>query len=429
MGEPKLKLRPDAAKASGRYPAGVLEDPEPIAQRFAHTVESRPAALAPADRPTVAQLAEALAATREATASAGVRRLRPRLLAAGLGLAALILCLMLGVLWLASPGGDQSTQAVLPPETPSAVLTTPERIEAAAGEPVSFPIALDGTDGVPPRSVIAIKGLPQGSNFSEGRPYGESEWTLRPDQIGDLHLVLPAGASGGFKLGIALIAPDDKVLAEAETLLEITPPPAPAERVTSEEGGALSPGGSEAALSAPVLDGGETSALAPVPDAGLGDAAGVTEEPAAIAGAVTPPTESPSEEDEQSMEVAAAASSGETQRAADESTAQTESGLGTVEPAMFVNLRERPSSSSAVLGVVAKGAKLPVLDRKRGWVQVRDPASGKTGWIYSGLLVGEANANQRVRRVAPAEPEPQSESLWGRLGRWLSPSQEKSSGN
>jgi uncharacterized protein YgiM (DUF1202 family) len=98
-----------------------------------------------------------------------------------------------------------------------------------------------------------------------------------------------------------------------------------------------------------------------------------------------------------------------------------------------VNLREAPSSSATVLGVVAKGADLPVLDRKRGWVQVTDPASGKQGWIYSGLLEGAeaAKTDRRVKRVGPAkaeaEAEPKSDSLWSRLGRWLSPSQEKPS--
>ena len=139
-----------------------------------------------------------------------------------------------------------STPAVPRPESqtaaPSAVLTAPDRIEAIAGEDVSFPIALDGTDGVPSRSVLAIKGLPHGSNFSEGRPFGDSEWSLKPDQIGDLDLVLPAGANGEFKLGIALIAPDDTVIAEAETLLEIAPAPAAAEPAATEAGSGPEPG-------------------------------------------------------------------------------------------------------------------------------------------------------------------------------------------
>ncbi|MFO7477775.1 MAG: SH3 domain-containing protein [Methyloceanibacter sp.] len=106
-----------------------------------------------------------------------------------------------------------------------------------------------------------------------------------------------------------------------------------------------------------------------------------------------------------------------------------EAGLGTVQPSVFVNMRERPSSSSPVLGVIARGAELPVLDRKRGWVEVAHPESGKQGWIYSGLLVGEAKPNRRVRRAAPAEPEGHSESFWGTIGRWISPSPETSKQN
>ena len=64
-------------------------------------------------------------------------------------------------------------------------------LEATAGEDVTFPIALDGTDGVPARSIIAISGLPQGSMLSSGRPYGETEWNLKTDEIGDLHLIYP----------------------------------------------------------------------------------------------------------------------------------------------------------------------------------------------------------------------------------------------
>jgi uncharacterized protein YgiM (DUF1202 family) len=57
---------------------------------------------------------------------------------------------------------------------------------------------------------------------------------------------------------------------------------------------------------------------------------------------------------------------------------------GWVKPSAYVNLRDGPSSSSAVVGVVAKGTKLRVMGRKRGWVQVNDPATSQSGWIYSG---------------------------------------------
>jgi hypothetical protein len=93
-------------------------------------------------------------------------------------------------------------------------------LEATAGEEVNLPIALDGTDGVPARSIIAIKGLPQGSKLSSGRPYDETEWNLKPDEIGDLHLVLPSNASGEAKLIIQLVATDGAILADAATILK-----------------------------------------------------------------------------------------------------------------------------------------------------------------------------------------------------------------
>ncbi len=82
-------------------------------------------------------------------------------------------------------------------------------------------------------------------------------------------------------------------------------------------------------------------------------------------------------------------------------------GWATVQPSVFVNLRDGPSSSASVVGVIAKGAKLSVLDRKRGWVQVTDPATGKKGWIYSGNLAGEAKTHhaRKARRARGSRAE------------------------
>ena len=393
MGQPKLS--PDVVKLSARYPAGVLGNPKPIAQRFAHTAELRQSALRAAEPPSGSQSEEPRAAAREPTVSTkGGLAARTRWLIAGLIVAALVPSLILAALWLGLIGTSWSTPAASPSEpqsvAPSAVLTAPERIEAIAGEDVSFPIALDGTDGVPSRSVIAVRGLPQGSNFSEGRPYGDSEWTLKPDQIGDLDLVLPASANGEFKLGIALIAPDDKVIAEAETLLEIAPAPVPAAPAT-EAGSGPEPGPSEATAVAAVADDGGAAASTVAPDAGRDNG--------------TVPNETPATTEVDS----ATGPSGDAPAATVEQTEETKSGLGTVQPSVFVNLREGPSSSASVVGVIAKGATLSVLDRKRGWVQVTDPATGKKGWIYRGNLAGEAKTHHRARRVAPAEAEPKSE--------------------
>lgn len=113
-----------------------------------------------------------------------------------------------------------SAPVTLPPNaspTPAlspAVLSAPTMLEATAGEDVTLPIALDGTDGVPARSIIAISGLPKGSMLSSGRPYGETEWNLKTDEIGDLHLILPSNASGDAKLTIKLVGPDGAIITD-----------------------------------------------------------------------------------------------------------------------------------------------------------------------------------------------------------------------
>jgi hypothetical protein len=395
MGQPKPA--PDAAIPARRFPRGVLGNPQPIAQRFAHVQAPRadPLRADPVEPPRKPAVPPA-----PMPATAGRPRLRTYLLLAALALAAIVPSVVLGAMWLAQGDAMDSTEAAPPPQAntivPSAVLTAPDKVEAVAGSTVPFPIALDGTDGMPPRSLIAVKGLPQGGDFSEGRPFGEGEWTLRPDQIGDLHLAVPPGASGQFKLAIALLGPDDATIAAAETLLEIAPAPAPAEPMAVMAAAAASPGEGEVAPTTSEA----VAALPPTPDADA-PAAETEEQPAAAEVAAADPAAAPAQTADQ--------------------VSGSESAKETVEPSVYVNMREGPSSSAAVIGVIAKGTKLAVLDRKRGWVNVTDPGSGKSGWIYRGLIAGEAPANTRVRRVAPPDPEPKSESFWGRVGRWLTP--------
>jgi hypothetical protein len=283
---------------------------------------------------------------------------------------------------------------------PHAVLTTPARIEAKAGDTIGLPIALDGTDGVPARSVITIEGLPRASNLSEGRPYGESDWMLKPDQIGDVQLVLPRSTTiGEFRLAVALVGPDENVIARAETILNVAPAPAPSEPVMAEDSDAP----------AAVVPGGEvasTGSIAP-------DATTETTETATATGA-TP------EAGERTQQADASASGAQPNMLGQAET--EDSALPTVQPAVAVNMREAPKSSSPVLAVIGEGIELQVLDRKRGWVKVTDPASGKEGWIYGGLLAGEENKHPRTRRASPnSTSAPDSESFWGKVGRWLTP--------
>src|SRR4029079_10242182 len=117
------------------------------------------------------------------------------------------------------PNGDAS-----PAEPPKArpVLTAPATLEAKASMDTPLPIALDGTDGMPARSVVAINGLPEGATLSNGRPYGASGWNLKPDEIGDVQLHLPGTVGGETRLAIALVAPQGDIIASAETVLKMT---------------------------------------------------------------------------------------------------------------------------------------------------------------------------------------------------------------
>jgi hypothetical protein len=74
----------------------------------------------------------------------------------------------------------------------------------------------------------------------------------------------------------------------------------------------------------------------------------------------------------------------------------------------FVNLRKGPTSSSAVISIVAKGAKLEVLGRKRGWVQVANSETSEKGWVYAG---------SKARRKAKSGSEDSADagSLWSNL--------------
>ena len=49
----------------------------------------------------------------------------------------------------------------------------------------------------------------------------------------------------------------------------------------------------------------------------------------------------------------------------------------------FVNLRQGPTRSAPAISVVAKGARLRVLGRKKGWLQVSNPATAERGWIHA----------------------------------------------
>jgi hypothetical protein len=284
-----------------------------------------------------------------------------RTLVAGLILVALIPNLTLGaIFWLGAINAPWSPATHPPKESsgpaaqsavPSPVLSSPAMLEATAGGDITFPIALDGSDGVPARSIIAIRGLPQGSKLSSGRPYDETEWNLKPDEIGDLHLVLPSNASGEAKLIIQLVATDGAIIADAATLLKMP-----------------------------------TNSAANIPTSTI---------------EIEPAQAQVSEQRTQGLE----------DRGAEETRANLDAAMATPDqvplpirrPAQTsnddanwitltsVNLRERPTRSARAIGVVAKDAKLRVIARKNRWVQVTNLATSEKGWIYARHVANDAD--------------------------------------
>jgi hypothetical protein len=264
-----------------------------------------------------------------------------------------------------------AAEADEPGAQPAAVLTAPATLEATAGETVTFTVALDGTDAVPAHSFIAVSGLPQGAALSDGRPYGDSGWSLGSDEIGDLHLVLPGTAAGESRLTVQLIAPGGEVLTSAETTLEVA-------AAAPEAGEPPQPLGD------------------PAPTAALPAAQGIPEQA--------------QEPDAPAAEVKA----GE--------APATDPDAETIVPSTFVNLRDGPTASAATIGVIAKGTKLTVVARKRRWVKVTDPSSSTTGWVYARYLAPDGKPRYRYRRTVakPAAAETKSSpSVWTRLGNWL----------
>ena len=333
-------------------------------------------------------------------------------------------------------------EPVVAPEAEVA-LTAPGQIAAKSGEDVPFAIAIDSADGLPARSVIAIRALPEGATFSQGRPYGSTEWNLTPDEIGELKLRLPERVSGPTA--------DGTVLANATTRLDILPDAKSALILRSDEQGRVA---GLIALGHKMIDvgyfAGARAYFKRAAEAGSGDAAlllgatfdaefidkigaqGIKADPeeaqdwyerakklgvedvetklkALKEDMTSSPvpvqaTEAPAEP------VAPAPAPAETQPAATaKQAAQVEEEdppPGTVETSLpagsdewveitsYANVRAAPSSTAGTLRVAEKGSKLRVTGRAGNWVQVTDPVTSEVGWVY-GRYIQTAQAPAR----------------------------------
>jgi hypothetical protein len=243
-------------------------------------------------------------------------------------------------------------------------LSSPDRIEAKAGEEIDFPIAIDATEKLPSRCIVAVSAMPDGASFSEGRPYGATGWSLRPDEIGELRFRLPEARSGASDMRIELLAADGAVLARSETRLNITADPAEAETVSVVESSSFEQiAQAEAPRSVEALP--PPPERKPAPSAKTEPSVKVT-----TVKVVTVKPPGPTRPHDGAFALGEAA----------------EAPAEWVEIVRPVDMHARPQQSSETVKVAEKGLKFRVTARDKNWVQVSDPATSAGGWIYSRFL-------------------------------------------
>jgi len=106
-------------------------------------------------------------------------------------------------------------------QRPSIVMVVPDTLQAVLGEEIPFRIAIDPSGPFPPRAIITVDGIPESSTFSVGRPYGETGWSFRPDEIADNLRLIPSKA-GSSDLHIQLLTADGVSIASAFTHVDVT---------------------------------------------------------------------------------------------------------------------------------------------------------------------------------------------------------------
>jgi len=331
--------------------------------------------------------------------------------------------------------------AATPQKPPEIALTAQARIEAAAGGEVPFAISIDAAGALPPRSVIAIRDLPAGASFSQGRPYGASEWNLRPDEIGDLRLRLPKDAARVGPMRVELMTADGKVLDRATTTIALAEPKETLV-VRAEEGEriaglmehgkkmidvgylagarayykrAAEAGSAEAALAVGAtydpafIDAINAHGTPPDPEAAKSwyeraDALGLKDAEAKLKAlkvewtphhspAAKPVSPKPAPIITERTETDTAGGTGPFGRVVGAAMS-----LGTsaewVEVSESVNMRPSPSSDGQAVKIVPKGKKLRATGREGNWIEVTDPVTSEVGWIFNRYL-SQASAPAR----------------------------------
>jgi hypothetical protein len=271
---------------------------------------------------------------------------------------------------------DEATAAIPPASTGLAegqqassrlevALSSSDRIEAKAGERIAFPVIIDATEALPAQSIVAVTALPAGASFSSGRPNGDTGWSLRPDEIGDLWLQLPA-QSGVSQIRLALVAGDGTVLSQSETQMSIVAPPPEVADASSETARP-----DESAK----VDLAESDADLPPPPERKPSSRVTGEAPVKVNTVKVVTIEPPRPKRPHDGAYALGSPADAAAACADWMETKT-----------AVDMHAKAEQRSETVKVADKGLKLRVTARDKNWIQLNDPASSTTGWIYNRFL-------------------------------------------
>ena len=210
--------------------------------------------------------------------------------------------------------------------------------------------------------------------MSAGRPYGVTGWSLRPDEISDLQLRMPA-RSGATDMRLELVAGDGTVLAQSETRLSIAPSPADTQMVSasaskSDRRGRNSRGdGIRRQLTArAAAEAGSVGRSRPAVKVNT-------------VKVVTVPAPNPARPHDGGYGLGPA-------------TEAPQAPAEWMVTKAAVDIHAKAEQSSETVNVVDKGLKVRVTARDKNWVQVIDPKTSTTGWIYNRFLTPAEQVSQ-----------------------------------
>ena len=348
---------------------------------------------------------------------------------------------------VAAPPASETILAKRDIELPPVTLSAPASIVGEAGKETAFAISLDSSENLPARSIITIRGLPEGTSFSAGRPFGETEWSLRPDEIRGLRLLLPATASGRRALSVSVVAADGRMIASSSTRLDIAPDPKAALILRPQDTArideliahgrkmvdvgyfpgarayfqrAAEAGSAEAAFSVGLSYDpsfiAEMGAQGIQPDVkqariwyerakalgykdadaqlrALSEAEAALEQTPASALEQTPAATAPKPAEVPVVPVVTTP-----QPVVEPATPQpSETGATDqewVEVSSPVNMRSAPTPQSETVNVAEPGKRYQATGRQGSWVQVTDPATSETGWVYARYVAASEAPNR-----------------------------------